>query len=181
MLALRPATATDVPLLAEWSLRPHVIRATTEAPNATEAWEGADWAEEVAMRDQVGADVHEILIAELDGRPIGMVAVQDAHREPTHYWGDVGPGVRALDIWIGEPELLGQGHGTEMMRQAIDRLFADPAAEEIVIDPLASNTDAHRFYRRLGFVDVGERQFDDSRCLVMRLERSQWVGSSNAT
>src|SRR5690606_26651704 len=95
VLALRPATATDVPLLTEWSLRPHVIRATTEAPNATEAWEGADWAEEVAMRDEVGADVHEILIAELDGRPIGMVAVQDAHREPTHYWGDVGRGVRA--------------------------------------------------------------------------------------
>jgi hypothetical protein len=34
--------------------------------------------------------------------------------------------------------------------------------------------DTHRastFYERLGFVAVGERDFDDDRCLVMCLER----------
>ena len=43
-----------------------------------------------------------------------------------------------------------------------------------MIDPLASNTDAIRFYRRLGFVDEGERCFGDDSddvCLVMRLAR----------
>lgn len=175
MLALRPATAADVPMLVEWSLRPHVIQATSDDPAASAAWEGADWAEEVAKREVLGADVYEILVAEVDGHPIGMVALQDAHREPTHYWGDVEPGVRALDIWIGEPDLLGQGHGTEMMSQAIARCFADPATDAIVIDPLASNTAAIRFYHRLGFVDVGERYFGDDDdadlCLVMRLDR----------
>lgn len=174
MLSLRPAGAADVPLLAAWARRPHVIRATTDDPAATEAWEGADWAEEVAKRELLGADVYELLIAELDGRPIGMVALQDALREPSHYWGAVDPGVRALDIWIGEPDLLGHGHGTEMMRQAIERVFADPAAESLVIDPLASNTEAIRFYGRLGFVAEGERSFGDDgadRCLVMRLSR----------
>ncbi|HWL41375.1 MAG TPA: GNAT family N-acetyltransferase [Ilumatobacter sp.] len=171
MITLRPATSADVALLIQWSLRPHVIRATSDDPGATAAWEGANWADEVAKRDVLGADVYEILIAEADGRPIGMVALHDAHREPSHYWGDIEPGVRALDIWIGEPDQLGRGHGTEMMRQAIDRSFAHPAAHAIVIDPLASNTAAIRFYRRLGFVDVGERDFDDDRCLVMRLHR----------
>jgi len=175
MLALRPATHADVALLAEWARRPHVIRATSDDPAAVEAWEGADWADEIGQHDVLGADVHEILVAELDGRPIGMVALQDAHREPSHYWGDVAPGIRALDIWIGEPDLLGQGHGSAMMHLAIERLFADPAAGAIVIDPLASNTAAHRFYRRLGFVDVGERRFDDDRCLVMQLDRSAWT------
>lgn len=174
MLSLRPATQADVPVLAAWARRPHVIRATSDDPAATDAWEGADWADEVGKREQLGADVYEILIAELDGRPIGMVALQDAHREPEHYWGDVDPGVRALDIWIGEPDLLGRGYGTAMMRQAIARVFADPRAESLVIDPLASNTEAIRFYRRLGFVDEGERGFGDDgadRCLVMRLDR----------
>lgn len=177
MLALRPAVAADVPLLTEWAHRPHVIRACTDDPTATEAWQDADWADEVAKRERLGADVYEILIAELDGRPIGMIAVQDAHREPDHYWGDVDPGVRALDIWIGEPDLLGQGHGSDMMRQAIARCFAEPAATSIVIDPLASNTDAHRFYRRLGFVDVETRRFDGGDdCLVMRLDRPADAG-----
>lgn len=174
MIVLRPATLDDVATLDEWARRPHVIRATTDDPTADEAWADADWADEVARADALGADVHQVLVAELDGRPIGMVALQDAHREPSHYWGDVAPGVRALDIWIGEPDLLGRGHGTEMMRQAIERLFADPAATEIVIDPLASNTAAHRFYRRLGFEDVGRRRFDGSDCLVMRLDRARW-------
>ena len=174
MLSLRPASQADVPLLAEWARRPHVIRATTDDPTATEAWEGADWSEEVARRDELGPDVWDVLIAELDGRPIGMVALHDAHREPDHYWGDVDPGTRALDIWIGEPDLLGRGHGTAMMRQAIARVFADPRAESLVIDPLAGNADAIRFYRRLAFVDAGERCFGDDgadRCLVMRLDR----------
>lgn len=144
----------------------------------TEAYEGADWGEEVARRDELGADVWEVLVAELDGRPIGMVQLADPHREPDHYWGDIEPNLRALDIWIGEPDLLGQGHGTAIMHAAIDRCFADPDVIAIVIDPLVSNTDAIRFYRRLGFVDVGERQFDAGAdgaagdvCLVMRLDR----------
>lgn len=170
MLSLRVATQADVPLLAEWAGRPHVAQATSDDPQAAAAWEGCDWADEVAKRDVLGADVSEIVVAELDGRPIGMVALQDAHREPTHYWGDIEPGVRALDIWIGEPDLLGRGHGTEMMRQAIARCFADPSVTAIVIDPLASNTDAIRFYRRLGFTEVGRRRFADDECLVMRLD-----------
>jgi hypothetical protein len=44
----------------------------------------------------------------------------------------------------------------------------------IVIDPLASNTRAHRFYRRLGFVPEGRRMFGDDDCLVHRLTRLTW-------
>jgi aminoglycoside 6'-N-acetyltransferase len=177
MISLRPATAADVPVLGEWARRPHVIRATSDDPAATSAWGDVDWADEVARRDELGADVWEILVAELDGRPIGMVAIVDPHREPSHYWGAIDPDLRALDIWIGEPDLLGQGHGTAMMQAAIGRGFADRSVTGIVIDPLASNTDAIRFYRRLGFADAGLRRFDDDECLVMRLDRATWLES----
>ena len=55
---------------------------------------------------------------------------------------------------------------------AIERCFADPAVAAILIDPLAANTRAHRFYERLGFRRVDRRVFagvDD--CLVYRLDR----------
>ena len=177
MLELRPATVADVALLEAWARRPHVVQATSADPAATEAFEGADWVAEVSRTDELGADVWEVLVAELDGRPIGMIQIIDPHREPDHYWGAIEPHLRAVDIWIGEPELLGRGHGTAMMRLAIERCFADPTVAAIVIDPLARNTAAIRFYRRLGFVDVGVRRFgDDDRgegdeCLVMRLDR----------
>jgi aminoglycoside 6'-N-acetyltransferase len=41
----------------------------------------------------------------------------------------------------------------------------------IVIDPLASNVRAIRFYERLGFKPVERRRFGEDDCLVMRLER----------
>ena len=45
----------------------------------------------------------------------------------------------------------------------------------MVIDPLTSNTAAHRFYRRLGFVPVGRRTFGTDDCLVHRLDRTAWT------
>jgi ribosomal protein S18 acetylase RimI-like enzyme len=59
--------------------------------------------------------------------------------------------LRAIDIWIGEAADLGRGYGTRMMRHALERCFADPAVKAVLIDPLASNTRARRFYERLGF------------------------------
>ncbi len=65
-----------------------------------------------------------------------------------------------------------------MMQQAIERCFADPTVQAILVDPLESNEGAHRFYERLGFEYVVNRRFDDDRCLVYRLRRP---GSSAAS
>ena len=57
------------------------------------------------------------------------------------------------------------------MSLAMDRCFADPAVTAVIIDPLASNTRAHRFYERLGFRFVERRAFGDDDCFVYRLLR----------
>jgi aminoglycoside 6'-N-acetyltransferase len=169
-IRLRPATLDDADLLASWDREPHVIACSTDDPDADIAFGGIEWREELS--DQ--SDVSFYRIAEVDGRPIGVMQVIDPHREPTHYWGDIEPDLRALDIWIGPKDALGHGYGTRMMTLAVNDCFADPAVTAIVIDPLASNTDAHRFYQRLGFEPVGRRMFDDDDCLVHRLSRERW-------
>lgn len=171
VIALRRATLEDAALLAAWDREPHVIACTTDDPHAEVAFAGADWLEEI----ETSSDDSYYLIAEADGRPIGALQVIDPHTEPTHYWGDIEPNLRAIDIWIGEPAALGQGHGTEMMTQAIEACFAAPEVEAIVIDPLSSNADAHRFYQRLGFRPEGRRLFNgEDDCLVHRLTRADW-------
>ncbi|WP_308737902.1 GNAT family N-acetyltransferase [Nostoc sp. 'Peltigera membranacea cyanobiont' N6] len=90
------------------------------------------------------------MIAQINGRPIGFVQIIDPAREESRYWGDVAPDLRAIDIWIGEETDLGKGYGTKMMQLALNRCFADPRVTTVLIDPLASNTRAHRFYERLG-------------------------------
>ncbi len=169
-IILRTATLADVPHLERWDRQPHVISATTDDPDADCAFEDVCWPDEIADQDEHS----EYLIAELDGHPIGAMQIIDPHLERTHYWGSIRANLRAIDIWIGEPDFLGKGHGETMMRLAFARCFADPVVEAIVIDPLASNVRAHRFYRRLGFKPLGRRTFDEDDCLVHELKREDW-------
>jgi len=156
---LRPATLDDVPLLRRWDEDPDVV---SSDPNDDWRWE-----EELAHVPEW----REPLIAEEDGRPGGVLDIIDPWREASRYWGDVPPGLRAIDIWIGAPADRGRGLGAEMMRQAIARCFASRDVTAILIDPLASNARAIRFYERLGFRAVERRWFAEDDCLVMRLDR----------
>ena len=158
-MRLRPADLGDLSLLRRWDEAPHVIESD---PN--DDW---DWELELT-RDP---DWREQLVAEVDGRPIGLIQIIDPAREDSHYWGECGPDLRAIDIWIGEAEDLGKGYGTQMMRLALERCFAPPEVQAVLIDPLASNAGARRFYERLGFELVGLRRFGEDECAVYRLPR----------
>lgn len=163
-VTLRPATVDDVPLLDEWDTRPHVIASSGDD-------DVRDWGDEIVHADEWT----EHLIAEEDGRPIGVLEIIDPALESTHYWGDAEPGQRAIDIWIGEVADLNRGLGAQMMQQALARCFADPAVWAVLIDPLGSNTSARRFYEREGFEVLGPRRFGSDDCVVYRMTRSRWL------
>lgn len=171
VLTIRVATLDDVAILEAWDREPDVIACTTDDPNAEQAFADAVWADEIAAASETSC----YYIAEIDGRPIGGMQVIDPHREPTHYWGDVEPNLRAIDIWIGDAADRNKGYGALMMGAVVDACFADAAVTAIIIDPLNSNADAHRFYQRLGFKPVGRQLFnDEDDCLVHRLNRADW-------
>lgn len=161
-ITLRPATPDDSDTLRRWDEQPHVVASGWDPD-----W---DWDVELAR----SPDWRDQLIAEIGGRPVGVVQIIDPAREETRYWGEVPTGFRAIDIWIGEASDLGKGYGTAMMRLALGRCFADPGVSAVLIDPLASNTRAHRFYERLGFGFVEARRFEDDDCFVYRLARADF-------
>lgn len=162
-IALRTATPADLSVLKSWDTKAHVIAASGD--------DGAfDWETELFRHPSW----RELLIAEHDRRPIGVMQIIDPAEEETHYWGDAAPNLRAIDIWIGEEADLGRGYGTEMMRLALDRCFASLAVKAVLVDPLASNVRARRFYERLGFVAVERRTFGTDDCMVYKLDRHVW-------
>ncbi|NJK90155.1 MAG: GNAT family N-acetyltransferase, partial [Myxococcales bacterium] len=118
-------------------MEPHVIEA-----KGVEDWQ---WERELAVR----LCGREPLIVEVNGSPVGYVEILDPSRDEERYWGDAPGSLRAIDIWIGEPSFLGRGYGTRVMKIVIDRCFEDASVEAIMIDPLASNVRARRFYERL--------------------------------
>ncbi|MEM9340591.1 MAG: GNAT family N-acetyltransferase [Bacteroidota bacterium] len=159
MITLRDATINDLDLLLYWDTKQHVIDSD---PDDDWEWE-AELNRNPTWREQ--------LVAELNGAPIGFIQIIDPYLEETHYWGGVAPNKRAIDIWIGEESNLGKGYGTQMMKLAIERCFSHTEVDSILIDPLKTNTKAQRFYKRLGFQFVEERDFDGTTCHVFELRR----------
>ena len=173
MICLRPATAADLPLLLHWDEQPHV-----RDVGGDREWNDWNWEEEL------GRDVpwRAFLIAELEARRIGFVQIIDCRQEESRYWGtDCPEHSWAIDIWIGEADCLGKGYAAQMMQLAFDRCFAHPLCQHILIDPLADNFAAHRFYESLGFKLLGPRSFGPDQSLVYQLTRADWRnGAQNA-
>ena len=173
MICLRPATAADLPLLLHWDEQPHV-----RDVGGDREWNDWNWEEEL------GRDVpwRAFLIAELEARRIGFVQIIDCRQEESRYWGtDCPEHSWAIDIWIGEADCLGKGYAAQMMQLAFDLCFAHPLCQHILIDPLADNFAAHRFYESLGFKLLGPRSFGPDQSLVYQLTRADWRnGAQNA-
>lgn len=161
-IRLRKADISDLSILKYWDEQPHVI-----ASNPNDDW---NWDEELLNEPQW----RELLIAEHNGKPIGFIQINDPAKEETHYWGDVEDNLRAIDIWIGEKDYVGKGYGTEMMKLAINRCFEDKSVKAILVDPLESNTKAHRFYEKLGFHFLKKERFGEDDCFVYKLSREDW-------
>lgn len=158
-VSFRRAQKRDVSTLTRWSHADHVRDVIGDAYD----W---DWPAEV------GASWQEVWIASVHDRDVGVLIVLDAHQDPARYWGSVEPGTYAIDIWIGDPDALHRGYGTQMMHFGLARAFDDHAAQRILLDPLVTNAPAIGFYRHLGFRDVGPRRFGDDDCLVLELTRT---------
>ncbi len=144
-----------------WDTQQHVIDCDPDED---------EWNWEVELTHN--PDWREQLVAELNGEPIGFLQIIDPFLEETHYWGDIEPNKRAIDIWIGEEKNLNKGYGTIMMKLATESCFSNPLVNEILIDPLKSNIKAHRFYERLGFEFVEEKEFNDTACYIYKLKRN---------
>lgn len=162
MIRLRNATIEDIPTLKYWDNQQHVIDCDPD-----DDW---NWHYEIprnpAWREQ--------LIAESEGRPIGCVQIINPAQEDSHYWGEMAEGFRAIDIWIGSENDLGKGYGTEIMQQSLTRCFLCPEVKTVLIDPIASNLRAIKFYERIGFKYLEDRRLGDSDCKVYCINRNTW-------
>lgn len=160
---LRLAQARDIPLLTYWDTKQHVIA----SGGADDVY---DWHAEL----QRTVPWREFLIAEVDGRPVGVIVNIDPREEETHYWGDIEPNLRALDIWIGEEADLGRGYGTQMMKAALIRCFQNKNTKAIILDTLVNNTRAIKFYEKIGFKKIARKKFGEDDCYIYRIDRKEF-------
>ncbi len=96
-------------------------------------------------------------LVELAGHPFAFAQDYDPHAWSPHPFSHLPRGARGIDQYIGEPKMMGCGHGPAFVREHCNRLFA---ADVPVIgtDPHPDNTRAIRAYQKAGFFVVSEPQ-----------------------
>lgn len=135
----RAVTEKDLPLIAGWLAEPHVA----------EWWDDPE-TEIAAIREHIDSVSVEPLIVEFGGKPIAYLQSYDPHMEDDHPYADQPFGTLGVDLTIGVPELVGIGHGSAIVRQFVEELFAE-GTPRIVIDPDPANGRAIRAYEKAGF------------------------------
>ncbi len=128
-------------MLDEWQSNPHVRR-----------W----WSSTPFTADTIQPPMTKRWIVELGDVPFGFMQDYDIHSPGNPHLADLPNGARGMDQYIGDPKMLGKGHGSGMMRQRMNVLF-DAGAPAIVVDPHPDNIHARMVYERLGFRVFGDR------------------------
>ncbi len=147
-LALRPLLGQpeEYALLLSWLSHPEISR-----------FYGGDAAREVASirRHVQKGDVCSCLLLQ-EERPIGYLQfyeISDAEERAEllllSYARPYG-----LDLFLGEPALLGHGVGTRCLNMVCKYLFAEKQADVLCIDPRVDNPRAIRCYEKVGFFHV---------------------------
>ncbi|HEY1542521.1 MAG TPA: GNAT family N-acetyltransferase [Xanthobacteraceae bacterium] len=137
--AFRPATHDDLPLLRRWLDTPEAVR-----------WWGDPAEQEALLREDLDNPQMTMRIVSCDGRPFAYAQDYEVHAWPQPHLADLPQGSRAIDTFIGEPAMIGRGHGSRYLRVLAERLIAE-GAPLIAIDPGVENVRAQRAYAKAGF------------------------------
>ena len=89
-------------------------------------------------------------IVEAEGRPFAYAQEYSVHAWPQHHFAHLPFGSRGIDAFIGEPDMIGAGHGSVFLRLLAEHLRAE-GAPVVAIDPDPENLRARRAYERAGF------------------------------
>jgi aminoglycoside 6'-N-acetyltransferase len=147
----RRLAAADLPLLHEWLQREHVRR----------WWKDRETYEEVVehyLPSVEGRDPTDLYLIVVDERPIGFIQTYKVADYPEYRdLVQVEDGVAGVDLFVADPDLVGRGLGTDVLRHFVDDLvFANESVHACIADPDVDNVASLRAFEKAGFRRVRE-------------------------
>ncbi|HEY8191897.1 MAG TPA: GNAT family N-acetyltransferase, partial [Alphaproteobacteria bacterium] len=143
IISFRDFEEADVPLLNKWLSMPHV----------SEYWQESENIEELKAKFPAGLQGRGIapFIVLIDGQPAGYIQYYEADKIGGGWWPDMGSGTFGIDQFIGEPDMVGKGLGSLIIKTMCDYIFTHMKASAIIADPAPNNRRAIRAYEKSGF------------------------------
>ncbi len=139
----RRVTMDDLDLLCKWQAHPHV----------------REWWDSNASYDRETINDPRVArwIVSADERPFAFMQDYTVHGWENHHFAGLPKGARGIDQYIGEPDMIGVGHGSAFIGARMKMLF-DVGVPVIATDPHPDNKRAIAVYRKLGFEPFGPPQ-----------------------
>jgi aminoglycoside 6'-N-acetyltransferase len=164
VIEFEPLTEAHLEVVREWLGRDHVARWWRDPIEE----ELAGFRAAIAGRDPTD---HYLIV--LDGRPAGLIQTYRAVDYPD--WDQVvaaGPDVAGVDLLIGEPELIGQGHGPRVLAEFARRIvFQAPGVHALIATVEEPNRRSWRAFEKAGFRHVRDVVEEGLPNRLMRLDR----------
>lgn len=132
-----------------------------------EWWIDADGkpSEPIQENDLAQPDV-AMWVVSFQDHPFAFMQDYDPHAEEGHHFSHLPPRSRGIDQFIGEPDMIGRGHGPAFIRARVDELLAG-GVPAVGTDPHPDNARAIRAYEKAGFNAKEICMTAWGRCLLM--------------
>lgn len=151
----RPFARSDLAMAARWLQAPEVMR-----------WWGKPEQELALLTEDIDEPLMRQWIVEHQTRPFAYVQAYEARAWPQPHLQHLPHGSQMVDAFIGEPDLLGHGHGSAFLRIFADKLIAE-GAPLVAIDPSIDNLRARRAYARAGFTEQSQVETAEGPVMLM--------------
>jgi aminoglycoside 6'-N-acetyltransferase len=136
--AFRPMSSADLPTIRRWLAAPHVAQ----------WWHDPSEQFELVSGDLDHPDMAQFIVT-AGARDFAYLQCYNIGAWECGF-GPQPEGTRGLDQFIGEADMLGDGHGSAFIRAFADQLLAS-GTPRIVMDPDPANARAIRAYEKAGF------------------------------
>jgi aminoglycoside 6'-N-acetyltransferase len=167
--SFRRVDRSDLALLRTWLNTPEVVR-----------WWGDPAGQATLLDDDLDNPQMAMRIVMHEGRPFAYTQDYNVHAWPQEHLRHLLPGSRAIDSFIGEPSMIGKGHGSAFRRMLGERLIAE-GAPIVAVDPAVDNFRARRAYENAGFHDRGVFDTGEGPVVLMIFQaQSTTCGSGSA-
>jgi aminoglycoside 6'-N-acetyltransferase len=151
----RPMSVEDLPTVRRWLAVPHV----------RQWWGDPEKQFGLVSEDMDHPSMQQFIVA-ASGRPFAYLQCYDPAAWPDNGFGIQPDGARGIDQFIGEPDMVGRGHGSALIRAFVADVL-QRGTPRVITDPDPQNARAIRAYKKAGFREDRLVDTPDGRAMLM--------------